>query len=441
MIYIQNQEERSIIIEEKDLHENLYDILDQVNDNLYKILEEGVDSNIYQSNPKIAEVDINIFKKLFRKKTSNIRDILNKYLLSENLNFLISNGCSLYAGSQAINGSDAADYKELISNFSLVEHEKLEEKVHSLVDKRPELILDSLYEILSYCKNIIVEEDIIHKFEILVLNFKELFVKQFVLPIDYSNNELHKFFLKKLMSRDSQLSKINIFTLNYDLLLEKTAEELGINVNSGFMGFHNRVFNPSVFHMDIHINQSSGKKTYGKGINLFKLHGSISWEFDSNKTPYGIIENQQNFEQIDFENIPECIIYPVQSKKKYSLDIPYSEMFRQFIEFVNRPDSTLIIMGYSFLDEHVNDIITNALANPDFNLIVFSYQTINDSNLSPYMKQLINRSREDARITIFFGNILGDFKYIVKYLMPYPYQEEPEKIFYETFQHLKGGKL
>lgn len=114
-------------------------------------------------------------------------------------------------------------------------------------------------------------------------------------------------------------------------------------------------------------------------------------------------------------------------------------MFRQFIEFINKPNSTLVIMGYSFLDEHINDIITNALSNPDFNLIVFSYQDINDKNLSPYLENLISRSQDDSRISIFLGAVLGNFEYIVKYLIPYPYDSDSDKVVYETFQKLKYG--
>jgi len=95
-------------------------------------------------------------------------------------------------------------------------------------------------------------------------------------------------------------------------------------------------------------------------------------------------------------------------------------------------------MGYSFLDEHVNDIITNALSNPDFNLIIFSYSKKSDENLSPFLKGLIERSQEDSRITIFFGNFLGDFQYITSYLVPYPNVDNSDKVILETLKRLKG---
>lgn len=227
------------------------------------------------------------------------------------------------------------------------------------------------------------------------------------------------------------------------MLIEKTAEEMGIHVNNGFAGFHFRTFMPSTFHLGTHLNYQDGEKVNTKSINLFKLHGSLSWEFDDSKPPYGITEKQQDFALLDCNNriiadIPECIIYPVQSKKSYSLDLPYSEMFRQFIEFVNKDNSSLIVIGYSFLDEHVNDIITNALSNPNFNLIVFSFLSEESEDLAPYLKNLVKRSKEDSRILIFFGHVLADFEFIVRYLIPYPHNDQTDKVILETLKQLRG---
>lgn len=382
-----------------------------------------------------------------KKKTQIIRnDILNKYLQSENLHILMSNGCSLYAGSKAINTNEKQEHTILLEDYKFDDNvnnkEALEDVLLNLAKKRPEQALDGLYEMLSYYQNVLQDDSIKSQLGKLVESFKEVFIKNFVLTIDYGINHLHKTFLKKLVSRGTKSNKVNIFTLNYDLLIEKTAEELGIHVNNGFSGFHYRSFNPASFHLDTHIQYSDGGKTYTKGINLFKLHGSLSWFFDNYKPPYGISEKQLNFKKLSTEGegslIPDCIIYPVQSKKTYSLDLPYSEMFRQFIEFCNKPNSTLLVMGYSFLDEHVNDLITNALSNPDFNLIIFSYSNKSDENIAPFLQSLIERSFEDSRITIFFGNFLGDFQYITSYLVPYPNFDNNEKIILDTLTRLKG---
>jgi len=446
MEYIYSQKRTEIRFHKNELskifRKEIQDIddifVDNFNKYLLEILKKDDKCTFYTQNK--AQID-NYHEDIFnclRDKTDSIRsNILNNYLLNNNLSFLISNGCSLYAGSKAINNTDDSECFNMIKSFKS-RYNYLNNAIKDLCNKRPEEILDRLYEISSYCENIIKDNGLSKKVNSIINEVKKEFLQNFVLSIDYNNNNFHKMFLKRLSFRDNKLNLVNIFTLNYDLLIEKSAEELGIIVNNGFSGFHNRVFMPSTFHLGLHINQSGGDRLYAKGINLYKLHGSISWKFD-NKPPYGIIEQQKDYNNVTFKDIPDCIIYPVQSKKRYSLDLPYSEMFRQFIEVLNRPNSTLIVMGYSFLDEHVNDIITNSLANPDFNLVVFTYQEKPDPNISGYLKTLFERSLEDSRISIFSGNILGNFEFINRLLLTYPQPDNPEKILYKTFEKLKKG--
>jgi hypothetical protein len=384
------------------------------------------------------------------KQTDSIRtEILPKFLSSDNLSFLLSNGCSYYAGSKAINNSTiGGNYKTKLSKFKFTDDKDksqtpYKEKINDYEKLRPEEALDKLYQIQSHFENIAENIQAAKDIDQLIKDFKKSFLEEFILNIDYSKNHAHKQFLKKIVSRDSKLNKVNIFTLNYDLLIEKTAEKLGIYVNNGFLGFHDRHFQPASYQLDVHIGGSNVGKKYSKALNLFKLHGSISWYEDSGKPPYGISEKQlsENKEyKIDYGQIVnEAIIYPVQSKKKRSLDLPYSELFRQFVEALNKQRSALIVIGYSFLDEHVNDIITNALANPDFNLVVFSFDTFEDS-ISDYYKELCENSKEDNRITIFQGDVLGDFEFIVSYLMPYSEATNSENIIFKTFQELQKLK-
>lgn len=389
----------------------------------------------------IGEVGKEKLEELLVRKTAIIRsEIISKHLLSENLHVLLSNGCSIYAGSKAINKTDVSKCKSLLQNAQNDHFPQLSSLINKLAAEKPEVALDRLYEIKMYCSNVLEDQSAEEWIDNFIKQYKSSFVEEFVNTIDYRKNNLHKLFLKRLLSRSVKLKRVNLFTLNYDLLIEKSAEEIGISLNNGFSGFHYRVFMPSVFHQDIHINTPDGNKSLAKSINLFKLHGSLSWKFDDTKPPYGITEIQYDFsDDGKMENFqPECIIYPVQSKKKHSLDLPYSEMFRQFIEFVNKPNSTLLVMGYSFLDEHVNDIITNALTNPGFNMIVFSFLEESDPLISDYQRKLFERSREDSRITIFSGPILGNFEYIVKFLIPYVDDTDFDAVLFNTYRNLKG---
>lgn len=384
------------------------------------------------------------------EETKNIRtEILPKFLSSDNLSFLLSNGCSKYAGSKAINAvQKESGYQSLVAGFKFSDGEDkgltfLQGRVNGYKDLRPEEVLDKLYQIKLHLEDIAQNKQAVADVEKLIVGFKKSFLEEFILDIIYSKNHAHKQFLKKILSRDSKLNRVNIFTLNYDLLIEKTAEQLGIHVNNGFAGFHDRRFQPATYQLDVHISGSGEGKKYGKALNLFKLHGSISWYEDSTKSPYGISEKQlseNNEHKIEYSQIQnESIIYPVQNKKKRSLDLPYSELFRQFVEELNKQRSALIVIGYSFLDEHVNDIITNALANPDFHLVVFSFDRSEES-ASDYYKGLCKEAEEDNRITVFQGDVLGDFEFIVKYLMPYTEPTNSEEIIFKTFQELQKLK-
>lgn len=397
---------------------------------------------IFQKEEKEIEFDAD----RVMESTSQIRnEIMAKFFLVDNLNFLLSNGCSYYAGSEAINEEDEeADCSKILFDFEFGNDidDAIQTRVNELAKERPEAALDKLFELKLFYESTLPNEDIAEEINDLIEEFKEAFVKQYVLNIDYTQNHLHKSFLKRLLSRDSKLSKPNIFTLNYDLLFEMTAEKLGIFVNNGFTGFHERAFYPSAYQVDYHIKNPDGAKRLNKSINLYKLHGSLSWYEDTNKPPYGIGERQviPVDGKINYDQIKEgTIIYPVQSKKKHSLDLPYSEMLRQFVEALNKHNSVLVIAGYSFLDEHINDIIANAVANPDFNLLIFTYEEDPQNNKSEFLKQLYKDAKNDTRISMFYGNFFGNFENIVNLLMPFPEVNNPMEDIFSVFQSLKNA--
>lgn len=397
----------------------------------------------YSSNK--AAIDSNIAKIEYAVKeiTRPYREHLNKYFLSENLNFFLSNGCSIYAGSQAINKPND-NYARILDDIKSTDFAKnIVAKLKAIKDARPEQILDQLSQIQSYFENVEGSAEHATKIKKIISQIKKQFLDDCVIPIDYSRNEYHTLLLKKIISRPSSLNKVNIFTINYDLLIEKTAEDIEIVVNNGFVGFHNRTFLPSVFKLNLFLREATASKQFSRLINLFKLHGSISWRFndENQNNPYGLEEVQLPQHKIESSDIiPDCIIYPIQHKKRHSLDLPYSELLRQFVENLHKPNSALMIMGYSFLDEHINDLIINALLNPDFHLIIFSYQLKDDlSQDQVFLKKLIDRSKYDSRISIFTGHLCGGFENIVKYLMPYVEEKDYQQVILETVKDIRDG--
>lgn len=234
----------------------------------------------------------------------------------------------------------------------------------------------------------------------------------------------HEKFLKSLMQRPLNLQRANIFTSNYDLAFEYAFDNLGIKYIDGFSGFHHRYFKPETFNYDIFYpgSTTAGKvQRIEKVVRYFKLHGSISWVSDNERSAnniYGIEEMSIDLikrKAADDGNFGygNLMIYPTAVKKSYTLDLPYSELFRHFAYCTSQPQSVLFTVGYSFCDEHFNDIIYQALSNPSFTLIIIDF---NGSNKSEEINRL--RNLNDPRIIILEGNYLGDFLTLANELMP-----------------------
>lgn len=400
------------------------------------------ENEFYKSHKQI--IDNSIEKLLYRIKevTRPYREHINKYFLSDNLNFFLSNGCSVYAGSKTINsGSD--DYAVILNKIKPRDFPKeIKGKINDIKNLRPEQLLDQLLQLQLYFESVGKKQRQVSRIKGLINEVKKHFLLSCIVPIDYSKNHHHKTFLKKIVSRPSSLNKVNIFTINYDLLIEKTAEEIEIVVNNGFVGFHKRTFQPSSFKLNLFLKETAASKPYSRLINLYKLHGSITWKYENEigNNPYGIEEVQIASNSVSIDEISNCIIYPIQYKKKHALDLPYSELLRQFIENLHKPNSALLVMGYSFLDEHINDLVLNALLNPDFHLIVFSYQNPDEiSEEQKFLKELIARSKHDSRITIFSGPLLGSFEGIITYLIPYAEEKDYQQVILETVKEIRDG--
>ena len=233
----------------------------------------------------------------------------------------------------------------------------------------------------------------------------------------------HEKFLKSLMQRPLNLQRANIFTSNYDLAFEYSFDNLGIKYIDGFSGFHHRFFKPETYNYDIFYpgSTTTGKvQRIEKVARYFKMHGSISWVSDNVRTP----NNVYGIEELPIELIKRkakdndgvygsLMIYPTAVKKSYTLDLPYSELFRQFAYCISQPQSVLFTVGYSFCDEHFNDIIYQALSNPSFTLIIVD---LNGSEKPGEIQRL--RNLNDPRIIIIEGDFLGDFLTMADKLMP-----------------------
>lgn len=351
---------------------------------------------------------------------------LSKYYLNENLNFLCGSGTSVAIGGKTINKGENP-FETILIDLRAIEPK--EDHINQLIkffesDDLLERKFDRInQEYLYYLKN---KEDEKSASEIKDFLDKALkiFVDKYVpFPIEYVSTSLgiHELFINKIISRKETLSRPRIFTPNYDLAFENACEKIGVSYNNGFRGVHMRKFDPDTFHNETYIKQDSADK--GKRIatylNIYKLHGSISWQYaESINDLYNLKEIQiSDTSEKDSFSFDSLMIYPIQTKKSYSLDLPYSELFRNLSKCLTETQNTLVIIGYSFLDEHINDIIRTGLYNPNLTVIIYSYGLI-DENSPQFLQTLKSRAESDNRLILFEGSLVGDFTNIVKYLIP-----------------------
>ncbi|WP_010335693.1 SIR2 family protein [Sphingobium yanoikuyae] len=230
---------------------------------------------------------------------------------------------------------------------------------------------------------------------------------------DTTVRDLYERFYKKLVLRDRSLPRPWVFTTNYDHFSELAMDRLGIPYANGFSGVVERRFNPAIFRYALaeQLDVASRKWTAVDAfVYLCKLHGSVTWTEDD----HGLFPIKEVWPP---ESTNQMLIYPTPAKQNSSLGSPYADLFREFQSRIVREQSVLITAGYAFGDEHLNNIIYQALTIPTFRLVIFAAPDT-DGEIAKL------RALHDPRIWIIGGNgpTAGTrahyFDMIVEHFMP-----------------------
>lgn len=153
---------------------------------------------------------------------------------------------------------------------------------------------------------------------------------------------------------------IEIFTTNYDLLLEEAFEDLAIPYFDGFVGSRQSFFDLRA------VEDNLIPKHWTR---LWKIHGSINWFQKTSKEVYR--------SSLSKDNGDSYLIYPSHLKYEQSRKMPYLALIDQLNKFLRQPNSLMVMSGYSFNDEHLNDTILSALkANPNSMVIALLFDTL-----------------------------------------------------------------
>ncbi len=208
---------------------------------------------------------------------------------------------------------------------------------------------------------------------------------------DKSNIDARNQFIKYIYNfadtRDSSTlhKMINIYTTNYDNLIESSLE---INKIPYFDGFEGR--SPAIFSTTNYgkfFGRQSGisnRSTEITAINLYKLHGSLFWKQLENEIQFEDFKQKlEEFEKTnntsdsyikEYEN-KFAIINPTKEKLNSTLlNINYYDQLRLMSNELEKQNALLISFGFSFADEHIYTIIERTLKiNPTLTLILFAY--------------------------------------------------------------------
>lgn len=232
-------------------------------------------------------------------------------------------------------------------------------------------------------------------------------------------------FLMSFASRTGTRERLNLFTTNYDRLIEAGSELAGLHLLDRFVGTLAPLFRSPRLDVDMHYNPPGirGEPRYLEGVARFtKLHGSVDWidtgaDIRRIGLPFGSkdISNFLNAPGVAGGNITKVMIYPNAAKDRETTVYPYVELFRDFAAALCRPNSTLVTYGFGYGDDHINRVIRDMLTIPSTHLVVISYDDADGRIIEKYKE-----FGRPSQISLIIGNGLADLKTLVDYFLPKP---------------------
>lgn len=161
---------------------------------------------------------------------------------------------------------------------------------------------------------------------------------------------------------------LEIFTTNYDPIIENVCDNINIPYADGFMPEGNTGYfswNP--------------ESLYTQNLNLFKLHGSITWYKDSSgkiiKFPIDISK---------MGDVQSVIIYPTEYKELFKP--PFNRLYFEFTKSIFKSTNCLAI-GHSFRDDYMRELLLEKIRQEKYKLTI----------IDPYAKSIKNKKFEKSR--------------------------------------------
>lgn len=329
-------------------------------------------------------------------QNSIIQNDLAVKLNLDRLVFLCGNGCSIANGTKST------------EDFSPSLLQNIDEKIlvpselkNLCTSTKPIAVERFLNRLLTFAnfyhetENFPAETNALELFG----KYKSFFLNTYVNTLNYSHLESHQKLLRKIRNLGFA-NKTSIYSLNYDLAFEYTADEMGLEFVDGFRGFISRKFDPATL-------------SEPHSFKIIKLHGSLTWrEADalSFKEIQPLFDSNGKICMLDNK---ESIIYPTNQKYDYSLNAPYNELFRSLTNELLENRCLVLILGYSFGDAHINNLLLKSMSNPNNVYYLFSYEP--NILFVQKMKQL---QSEMKNLNIYEGHDISSFSNFAEHIFP-----------------------
>ena len=384
--------------------------------------------------------------------STNTSNLLKDILDSCHINFLIGSGCS-------------SPYLSTLGNI-----ESLLEEISIDLELQSNTKLKNIIE--ASVKKYYFEQSIYKNVEILQ-NYAAASTERasYKIFVDTINN-LIKYRKESIIGR-----QVNLFTTNMDIFLELAIEDSKIDYNDGFKGRIHPVFGTENFGTNISRRSPHfGYKSDVPIFNLYKLHGSVNWRikpterteryvYDTNLSTLeqikSVLDDTSHFIDVtkldtssednklvlctlkelkdrgnkiiteihdetlttflaNYKLLP--IINPTKGKfETTTKNFTFYELLRVYSNILEKANSVLFVIGFSFADEHIREITKRVLVtNPTLQLIIFSYESTDKEKFEAYFKDYSNvyivTPEQNERCEDIYQNSLDNI--MAKYFEP-----------------------
>jgi len=150
---------------------------------------------------------------------------------------------------------------------------------------------------------------------------------------------------------------VELFTTNYDILIERGFESAEAPYFDGFVGTVEPFF--LITAVDSAATTLGYPPVPRNWLRLWKLHGSLNWRSrrDALTGVARIVRTSTAAPTTD----EELIIYPSHQKYADSRRLPFLAYHDRLRHLVTSGETLLVVAGYSFSDQHLNEIIYQGL--------------------------------------------------------------------------------